>query len=550
MTFRDELRGFVEHRNAYLLTMSAVLGSISYGWDIGLIGGIISMSSFKEYFKIDQRSSGDQASFNGDIVSVLQGGCLFGALVTGYLSGKIGRKWSMLLSGIIYVVGSLIQSIVGLGSSPEVGLRVLFFGRFVGGIGVGMISAIVPTYVSECTPRTIRGRCTGAIQLANNLGIMLSFWVNYSASKNIPHGQYQWRVPFIAQMVPGVLFILAMCFQPETPRWLVEHGDFDRAGRALAYVSSKSVDDESVRVTLDEIKADFEGKDRLNMWQQLKGMAESRPIMLRSLIPSLVLFFQQWTGTNTINYFSPEIFEGLGITGETSGLFATGVYGVVKTVAVFIVIMTAVERFGRKKCLMVGGIGQGLCMLWIGGYSAIHTDTTDVDAASYVSIVAVYLYAVFYCIGWGPVPWVVAGEVAPNHLRPAVLSIAVMINWLFSLTISKVTPLMLENITYATFLIFGIFCFIMVFWTYFCLPETQGVALEDIKYLFERDVLVRALQDSPGGRIFLDGKRAPQLEEVRQAAEESSLEQNNSSKKDLAVATSQEARHDRHANAI
>ena len=125
-----------------------------------------------------------------------------------------------------------------------------------------------------------------------------------------------------------------------------------------------------------------------------------------------------------------------------------------------------------------------------------------------------------------------------------------MINWLFSLTISKVTPLMLENITYGTFLIFGIFCFIMVFWTYFCLPETQGVALEDIKYLFERDVLVRALQDSPGGRIFLGGKRAPQLKEVRQAAEESSFERDNSSKKDLAVATSQEARHDHHANAI
>ena len=135
---------------------------------------------------------------------------------------------------------------------------------------------------------------------------------------------YTNRILTIYRMVPGVLFIFAMCFQPETPRWLVEHGDFDRAGRALAYVSSKSVDDESVHVTLDEIKADFEGKDRLNMWQQLKGMAESRPIMLRSLIPSLVLFFQQWTGTNTINYFSPEIFEGLGITGETSGLFATG----------------------------------------------------------------------------------------------------------------------------------------------------------------------------------------------------------------------------------
>ncbi|KAL1740219.1 hypothetical protein HDZ31DRAFT_47927, partial [Schizophyllum fasciatum] len=185
-----------------------------------------------------------------------------------------------------------------------------------------------------------------------------------------------------------------------------------------------------------------------------------------------------------------------------------------------------------------------------GGYSAIHTDTSYVDGASYVSIVAVYLYAVFYCVGWGPVPWVVAGEVAPNHLRPAVLSIAVMINWLFSLTISKVTPLMLQNITYGTFLLFGIFCFIMVAWTYFCLPETQGVALEDIKYLFERDVLVRAIQDSPGGRVFLGGKRAPLMEEVRQAAEDASLEQENNDKKDMSVATSHEARHERHANAI
>lgn len=543
------MRGLVEHRNAYVLTLSAVLGSISFGWDIGLIGGVIAMSSFKEYFAIDQRSSGDQAAFNGDIVSVLQGGCLFGALVTGYLSGKIGRKWSMLLAGVTYVVGSLIQSIVGLGSSPAVGLRVLFFGRFVGGIGVGMISALVPTYVSECTPRTIRGRCTGAIQLANNLGIMLSFWVNYSCSKDIPHGEMQWRIPMIAQMVSGVLFIIAMCFQPESPRWLVEHGHFDRAARALAYVSSKSVDDEAVHVTLDEIKADFEGKDRLNVWQQLKGMAASRPIMLRCLIPSLVLFFQQWTGTNTINYFSPEIFAGLGITGETSGLFATGVYGVVKTVAVFIVVMTAVEKFGRKNCLLVGGVGQGLCMLWIAGYSAIHTDDTVVDAASYVSIVAVYLYAVFYCIGWGPVPWVIAGEVAPNHLRTGALSIAVMVNWLFSLTISKVTPLMLENITYGTFLLFGVFCFVMSVWVYICLPETSGVALEDIKYLFERDVIVRAVQDSPGGRLFLRGKRAPELEEMREAEAEANADRDSTSKKGTAV-SSREVPTNRHGIAI
>ncbi|KAF5314815.1 hypothetical protein D9758_018711 [Tetrapyrgos nigripes] len=148
------------------------------------------------------------------------------------------------------------------------------------------------------------------------------------------------------------------------------------------------------------------------------------------------MFFQQWTGTNAINYFSPQIFAGLGVTGTTGTLFATGVYGVVKVSRLQSITFVGVKRFsgccgrdchlvcsqtlGRKKCLIIGGIGQGLMMLWIGGYSAIHTGT-DVDAASYVSLVAVYLYAVFYCIGWGPVPWPVAAEVAPNHLRTVTL---------------------------------------------------------------------------------------------------------------------------------
>jgi MFS family permease len=146
----------------------------------------------------------------------------FGALSTGYLSSRFGRKPSLIASGVIYIIGSAIQCVVGLGSSPEVGLKLLYFSRFFAGIGVGMNSALVPYYVSECTPRTIRGRCTGMVQLANNIGIMLScesifsckvrsctsagglilisiVWVNYSASKDISPGEMQWRLPFIVQ---------------------------------------------------------------------------------------------------------------------------------------------------------------------------------------------------------------------------------------------------------------------------------------------------------------------------------------------------------------
>lgn len=320
------------------------------------------------------------------------------------------------------------------------------------------------------------------------------------------------------QMVPGVLFIVFMLFQPESPRFLVENGNFARAARSLASASGTTPDDPTVLLTLEEIKADYEGKEKTPLLRQIIMMGESRTTALRCFIPSLVMFWQQATGTNAINYFSPQVFAALGISGTTSGLLATGVYGVVKTVAVALVLAFAVEGLGRKKCLLIGGLGQGAMMLWIGGFSGVHPQSTVVPA-SYVSIVAVYLYAVFYCIGWGPLPWVVAAEVAPNHVRTAALAVAIGVNWLFSFTVSKLTPIMMVKITYGTFLTFGVFCLLMSLWTYFFLPETGGYALEDIKYLFEEDTVLRALQDAPGGKVFIGKRRAVPVEQLKAAAE-------------------------------
>ncbi|KAF9004026.1 general substrate transporter [Cyathus striatus] len=521
MMFKNVVQDFSLYRNAYILTCSATMGNIFFGWDIGLTGGILSMGSFQQYFGLDKKSAAEHAALNGNIVAVLPGGSFFGALFTGYLSGRFGRKPCLLASGIIYLIGSLIQCVVGLGSTPEVGLRVLYFGRFLGGIGVGMVSALIPAYVSECVPKAIRGRCTGAIQLSNNIGLMLSFWVNYGASKHLAFGQMQWRIPFIMQIIPGVLFVIAMFFQPESPRWLVEHEKYDLASRSLAFTARTTPSDEIVVQTIKEIRSDFSGRDKLSMLTQLKGMLESRSIALRCFIPSLVMFFQQWTGTNAVNYFSPQIFASLGINGTTSGLLATGVYGVVKVVSVGVFLALAVERMGRKNSLIVGGLGQGLTMLWVGGYSALHPSGNAVPA-SYVSIVAIYLYGAFFCVGWGTLPWVIAGEVAPNHLRPAVLSIAVAVTWLCIFSISKLTPIMLDTITYGTFLLFGLLCIIMVLWSYVFLPETTGYALEDIKYLFNEDITLRSLQDAPGGRLFIGKRRAKSIEELRMQEETSS----------------------------
>ncbi|KAJ7758135.1 hypothetical protein DFH07DRAFT_772602 [Mycena maculata] len=524
--------------------------------DRGLIGGVLSLASFQNYFGLDKMNAREKAALEGNIVAILQVGCLLGALGVGSFSGRFGR--------IIYVVGSALQVIVGLGRTREHALGFLYFGRpftlekitgenygdlryifpssflvgqivrspqyatlvhsystsFLGGIGVGMVTALVPSYVSECTPRAIRGRCTGLIQLANNIGIMLSsrpvsthlyqVWVNYTASKHISPNEKQWRIPFAIQIVPGILFLLLVPFQPESPRYMVEHEQYDRAAQTLAFLACTTPDDTVIFEAIEEIKIDFVGKRKLSIFQQITRMGESRGVSLRCFIPSLVMFFQQWTGTNAINYFSPQIFASLGVHGTTAKLFATGIYGIVKVVTVSFVLAFAVEGLGRKNCLIIGGLGQGTMMFWIGVYSGLHPPATSMPPPpwNYVSIVAVYLYAAFFSIGWGPLPWVVASEVAPNHLRTAVMSIATGFNWLLSLTISKLTPIMLNELKYGTFLLFGFCCFGMAFWAWLCLPETAGFTLEEIGLLFEKDVILRALQDAPGGRFFIGNMRA------------------------------------------
>ncbi|KAG2337443.1 general substrate transporter [Suillus weaverae] len=518
MGFKDALTDISRYRNAYIIALSASMGSIFFGWDTGLMGGILTLKSFQSYFGINNMSASAKANFNGNIVSIMQAGAFFGVLSTGWVSSRFGRKRSLIASGVIYIIGSLIQAIVGLGSDRVVALRLFYFSRFVAGSGVGMVSALAPSYISECMPKHIRGRCTGLVQFSDNIGMMLSFWVNYSASINIPDSDMQWRMPLIVQLVPGILFVLLMLPQPESPRWLVEKERYDEAAETLAYVVRTSVDDKSVLVTLDEIKADFIGKQRLSLFAQFRMMGESRQIVLRCLTPSITTFFQRWTGADAANYFSPQIFAALGITGTTSGLFATGFYGIVKVVAVGLTLVFAVDSWGRKMCLFVGALGQGLSLLWIAGFSAAHPQSTIVPG-SYVSIVAVYLYGVFFCLGWGPLPWIVASEIAPNHLRAATLTVAICVNWLLSFTISRLTPVMLEKITYGTFLLFGVCCMIMAAWVYFFLPETKGYALEDIKYLFEKDVVVRSLEDSPGGRVFLGGRRATPVAEMRRMAD-------------------------------
>lgn len=197
-----------------------------------------------------------------------------------------------------------------------------------------------------------------------------------------------------------------------------------------------------------------------------------------------------------INYYAPQIFKKIGLVGNSSGLFATGVYGIVKIVVTAIGLMAFTEQIGRKWSLIIGSIGQAFAMFYIGVNQAVHPPTGELNGNSIFAIVCVYLFVVFYSFGWGPTPFILSSECSPNHVRSLLMAAALMTQWLFNFVIAKITPLMLADISYGTFLLFGSLCIVMGVWTVFCVPETKGVRLESIGELFEGSIIKGCIQDT------------------------------------------------------
>ncbi|KAF2681728.1 general substrate transporter [Lentithecium fluviatile CBS 122367] len=483
------------YRRVYFLTAVASFGGMLFGWDTGLIGGVLTMDAFQHSFNLD-KTSPDFSNLQGNIVSVLQAGCFFGAMSSFYVSDTFGRKKALIIADIIFLVGSIVQTLCAINTTE---LAQLYVGRVIGGFGVGLISAVVPTYIGENANKEIRGRCIGCMQLFNVTGICLSFFVNYGINIQIKTlSSAKWRIPFALQMLPGVLLLVGIIFQNESPRWLIEKNRFRDAAKALATVRGKPVDDKDVVQELDEIVADFQGHEQLPLSAQLKAACSSKRMFYQTSFAVILMFWQQWTGTNSINYYAPQIFQSIGLKGTSAGLFATGVYGIVKIVVTAIGLMAFTEQVGRKWSLLIGSAGQAFSMFYIGVNAAVNpTKAGDsLNGNSIFAIICVYLFVVFYSFGWGPVPFILSSECSPNHVRSLVMALALMTQWLFNFVIAKITPLMLADITYGTFLLFGSCCILMGVYAIFCVPETKNVPLESIHHLFEGSIIKGCIKDT------------------------------------------------------
>ncbi|KAG8828310.1 hypothetical protein FRC19_008426 [Serendipita sp. 401] len=484
----------------YWMAASACWGGMLFGWDSGLIGGILDRPAFKHAFGLSDNPKA-YADIKGWIASVLHAGCFFGAMSAAFISERFGRKGALMIAAFWFHLGSLLQTTSASGSqSSSSALTQLYIGRAIGGYGVGMVSVVVPTYVSESSPKHIRGRLTGMYQLFIVIGIALSFWVNYGmlvaeTDADINNDKI-WRIPFALQHIPGLLLVITMIPEKESPRWLGEKGRWEDAKAVIARLARKPIDDPDVVNEADDIKADLEKNVKLSFSEQFRQATSSGRMFYRCSIPAIMMFWQQWTGVNSMNYYSPTIFGELGMKGSKPGLLGTGIYGIVKIVMTLLVLSLGMEQYGRKALLVWGGVGQSLPMFYIAGYRHIRQDSPKVDGASYVAILMIYLYVTFYSFGWSVAPWPAMSESVPNQLRALTMAIGLMSNWLFNFTITKLTPILLSKIRWGTYLLFACTTMSAVLWAVFFFPETGGYAIEDIHQLWSGNILKQSMNDN------------------------------------------------------
>ncbi|ETN39578.1 uncharacterized protein HMPREF1541_05804 [Cyphellophora europaea CBS 101466] len=470
----------------YALAVSACFGGMIFGIDTGTIGGVLRMPEFQAEYGLDNISADARANLSANIVSTLQAGCFLGAIVSAYIADRWGRRPILLWAALISIVGVVLQAAAAGHLGP------MYVGRFLAGVGTGHASFANPLYISENAPRAIRGGLTGLYQLAIVFGIFISFWINYGSLLHLS-GASTYVVPLAMQALPCVALLVCMFFCPETPRFLAKQDKWEEARTILARLRNLPADHPYVAREFTDIQMAIEAENRLldgsNWWALQKEMWLIPANRKRILISITLMVFQQMTGTNAINYYAPQIFSNLGVTGSQNELFATGIYGLVKLIGVAVFLVFVADSLGRRRSLIWTGIAQALAMLYIGIYVRVKQPQPGeaVDGAGYFALVCIFLFALFFQFGWGPVCWIYVSEIATARLRATNVSAAAATQWLFNFVVSRAVPPMLENMGvggFGTYIFFASFCFTMALFVWFFLPETKGLSLEAMNELF------------------------------------------------------------------
>ena len=464
-SYLDDHNGSV--KGVVRIASVAALGGFLFGYDSAVINGAV--ASIEHQFDVAP------AVLGFAVASALLGAA-GGALSAGRLADRIGRLTVMKIAAVLFFV-----SAIGTGIAPNLTTLIIF--RIVGGIGVGVASVIAPAYIDEISPAHIRGRLGSLQQLAIVTGIFLSLLVDFilaqmagGAGEMLWLGMEAWRWMFIAMVIPAIAYGLLALTIPESPRYLVSKHRIPEARKILTAL----LGEKNLELTIDRIQRSLD-RDKPPSWSDLKSpFGKVYPIVWVGLALSV---FQQFVGINVIFYYSNILWQAVGFS--ESGSFVITVIGAIVNIATTLIAIASVDRFGRKPLLLIGSAGMAITL----GTMAFIFGTAGVDAAGKpvlegaagpIALVAANLFIVAFGMSWGPVVWVLLGEMFPNRIRGAALSLAAGGQWVANWLITVSFPAMKDfslGLAYGFYAACAILSFIFVSKL---VTETKGQSLEDM----------------------------------------------------------------------
>ncbi|KAI5964638.1 uncharacterized protein KGF55_001707 [Candida pseudojiufengensis] len=481
----DELNNKPLSAYAGIITMCILIafGGFVFGFDTGTISGFVNMTDFQRRFGQSDSSGGHYFSNvrTGCIIGLFNAGCAIGALFVSKAADLKGRRLAIMLAMIIYVVGVIVQI-----SSQEAWYQIMI-GRIITGLGVGTLSVVCPMFISEVSPRHLRGTLVCCFQLMITMGIFLGYCTTYG-TKTYSDSR-QWRIPLGLCFAWALLLVGGMVRMPESPRYLIGKDRIEDAKASMAKTNKVSEDDPAL---LKEVRLLQAGVDRERMAGKAGWMTliTGKPrIFERVLVGAMCQALQQLTGNNYFFYYSTTIFKAIGLNDS----FQTSIIiGVINFASTFLGIYL-IDKLGRRSCLLLGSCAMSVCFLIYSlvGSQHLYIDGPDgptrhADGKALIFITCLFIF--FFASTWAGGVYSIISEIYPLKVRSKAMGVASAANWIFGFLISFFTSFITDAIHfYYGFVFFGCLLF-SIFFVYFMLYETKGLNLEEVDELYQSGI--------------------------------------------------------------
>ncbi|PSN71996.1 sugar transporter family protein [Corynespora cassiicola Philippines] len=500
------------------VTMLAGLDFLLFGYDQGVMGGLLTLGSFRHTFpEIDVEGAapedrGHVSTIQGIAVASYNVGCFCGAIACIWIGDWLGRRKTIFLGSAIMVVGAALQT-------SAFGLDHFIIGRVITGLGNGINTSTVPTWQSETCKAHRRGMMVMIEGALITGGICLSYWIDLGFSFLEP-STISWRFPIGFQILFALIILAFILELPESPRWLILKGKDDEALEVLAALSDLPKEDNFIQTEWAAIK-DTVLEAEASSFKDLFTMDENRHFH-RVVLAYVNQVFQQITGINLITYYAATIFEQyIGLDGLTSRILAAA-NGTEYFIASWIAVFT-IERFGRRSLMLFGAVGMAGSMAILAGTTSIQGE----EAPGIAAAAFLFIFNTFFAIGWLGMTWLYPAEIVPLRIRAPANALSTSANWAFNFMVVMVTPVAFESIGYQTYIIFAVINAFIIPVVYFFYPETAYRSLEEMDTIFHKTTsifnVVSVARNEPrrygkNGEVLINYEETEEAEVRRQSA--------------------------------